>query len=89
MKIDASDFDALRPLVEQAVAATLDRLRQAGLSESNRLAYPEPEAAMMLGIRPHVLRDARLRGELDGSRVGKKTVYTKAELLKFLERQKI
>jgi hypothetical protein len=89
VRLDPGDMAELRPIIRAAVVAVLDELRQSELAQSDRLAYAEPEAAMMLSVRPHVLRDARLRGELDGSRVGKKTVYTKAELLKFLERQKI
>ena len=32
----------------------------------DRLGYPEAEAAALLGIERHVLRDCRLRGEIRG-----------------------
>ena len=35
-----------------------------------RLAFTEPEAAALLGVKPHVLRDCRRRGELQGAKVG-------------------
>lgn len=54
----------------------------------SQLAFTEPEAAALLGVKPYVLRDCRRRGELDGSKVGSKIVYTRVDLLAFLERQK-
>jgi hypothetical protein len=89
VKIDASDIADLRPIISAAVVAVMEELRQSELAQSSRLAYPEPEAAALLGVRPHCLRDARLRGEISASRVGKKTVYQRGELLRFLEQQKL
>lgn len=48
------------------------------------LGVPEPKAAAMLGIKPHVLRDARRRGEISGRRVGRSVVYEKAALVAWL-----
>ena len=45
--------DLLKRVVADAIAEA---------TTLNRLAYSEPEAASLLGCRPHVLRDARLRG---------------------------
>ena len=50
----------------------------------NRLAYTEPEAAALLGIRPYVLRDCRLRGEIAGSKIGKRIFYSRDQLLELL-----
>lgn len=89
MNISFSEAD-LRPLIETIVAATLARLESEREGTGDRLAYTEPEAAALLGIRPHVLRDARLRGEIAASRVGKRLLYEKAELLRLLRgRQKL
>jgi hypothetical protein len=49
-----------------------------------RLALTEPEAAQALGVPRHVLRDARLAGQLRGRRVGKRIVYTREDLVEYL-----
>ncbi len=82
------DRDALRPLVHLAVAEALDRMEEDRAKLNGRLAFTEPEAAVLLGVKPHVLRDCRRRGELQGAKVGSRIVYTRADLLDFLERQK-
>ena len=78
------DESTLRPLVELVVAAALEQLDAQRQQVGGKLAYTEPEAAALLCLRPHVLRDARLRGEIAGSRVGKRILYEHAELLRFL-----
>jgi hypothetical protein len=82
------DHETLRPLVHMAVAEALGRMEEERAKLSGRLAFTEPEAAVMLGVKAHVLRDCRRRGELQGAKVGSKIVYTRADLLGFLERQK-
>jgi hypothetical protein len=82
------DRDDLRPLVQLAVAEALDRLEAERAKFNARLAFTEPEAAVLLGVKPHVLRDCRRRGELDGAKVGSRILYTRPDLLDFLERQK-
>ena len=82
------DREDLRPLVQLAVAEALDRLEAERAKFSGRLAYTEPEAAVLLSVKPHVLRDCRRRGELQGARIGSKIVYTRSDLLAFLDRQK-
>jgi hypothetical protein len=84
-RLNAED---LRPLVRMVVADTVDRLESERAEYNGRLAFTEPEAATLLGVKPYVLRDCRRRGELEGSRVGSKIVYTRTDLLEFLERQK-
>ena len=82
------DQDALRPLVHLAVAEALERMEAERAKFNGRLAFTEAEAAVLLGVKPHVLRDCRRRGELQGAKVGSRIVYTRADLLEFLERQK-
>ena len=82
------DQDALRPLIHLAVAEALERMEAERAKFNGRLAFTEPEAAVLLGVKPHVLRDCRRRGELQGAKVGSKIVYTRADLLEFLERRK-
>jgi hypothetical protein len=71
--------------VTKAVAATLDI---DPTMTNNRLAYSEPEASALLGVKPHVLRDARLRGEISATRVGGRLAYTRDDLCSYLERGK-
>ena len=89
MKLDANDISELRPVIAAAVASVLEQLDRDRAKVGQRLAFPEPEAAELLGIRSHVLRDARLRGEITGARVGKKTLYSRESLLKFLADRRI
>ena len=87
MKLSFDEAD-LRPVIQQIVAATLVQIQSDEAKLGDRLAYTEPQAAAILGIRPHVLRDARLRGEISGSRVGKRILYERDELLRFLRQQR-
>jgi hypothetical protein len=75
--------DELKPFIDAALAEMLARFGPA-----DRLAYAEREAAQLLGVKSHVLRDARLRGEITGAKLGRGYAYTRADLLAFLERRK-
>jgi len=58
LQISITDSD-LRPIIEAVVQQTLSQLSGDGLlGNSGRLAYLEPEAASMLGVKTSVLRDA-------------------------------
>jgi len=80
LQIDPAAFE---PVIEKVVATMLNRI-EARQGQEGRLGYTEPEAAAMLGVRRHVLRDARLRGEIHARKVGKGYVYGRAELLRYL-----
>jgi len=54
-----------------------------------RLAFTEPEAAALLGVQRHVLRDLRLNDEIAASRVGRRIVYEVEELRKFLRKKRM
>jgi hypothetical protein len=84
MKLDMSDIRDLEPVIRAAVVAVLDELRANDAMLGDRLGYPEAEAAALLGIARHVLRDARLRGEINARTVGRKILYSREALLKFL-----
>lgn len=79
----------LRPVVEAVVAETLATLQAADAAiGGHRLAYLEREAAELLGVRPHTLRDARLRGEIVGTKIGGRIAYERSELLSYLQRNR-
>ena len=78
------DPDDLRPLVTTVVTEVLSQTEADRAKLNGRLGYTEPEAAALLGVAPHVLRDVRLRGEIKARLVGRRYVYSRDALLKFL-----
>ena len=82
------DPETLRPVIEQAVAETISRLEATQAKFSDQLAYTEPEAAALLSVQPHVLRDLRLAGEIEASKVGRRIVYMRKHLIDYLERNR-
>jgi hypothetical protein len=79
------DRESLRPIVAEVVAEVLEKTNVAQSALGNRLMLSESEAAELLGVEKHVLRDARLRGEIHGRLVGKRIFYSRAALLAFSE----
>ena len=88
MKILLEETD-LRPLIENVVKETLRLIDEAERHYGERIAYTEPEAATILGIARHVLRDCRLRGEVAASKCGKRIMYRRSDLLNLLDRNRI
>ena len=85
MRLDASDLADLRPLIDTIVASTVSQFGAASAHlDADRLGFLEGEAAAKLGIKQHVLRDARLRGEIIARRVGRQYVYGRGELIAWL-----
>ena len=79
MKLEFSK-DELRPLVAEIVTEVLERFDGDG-----RLAWDESEAAKLIGVARHVLRDARLTGKVQHGRCGRKILYSRRQLLDFVE----
>ena len=80
--------ETLRPLIEQVVAETIERLESRHARFAGQIAFTEPEAAALLGVQPHVLRDLRLVGAIEAARVGRRIVYTRADLMHYLEQNR-
>ncbi|MCH8829724.1 MAG: helix-turn-helix domain-containing protein [Planctomycetes bacterium] len=74
--IETKEF---RPLIEKVVVETYDRFLH------DWIAKTEAKAAELCDVPKHVLRDARLRGEVEHGKIGSKIVYTRRQLLDFLE----
>ena len=86
MRIEV-DPEALRPLITAIAEELLEQLAEVEQKlPGDRFAYPEGEAAQRLGIPQHVLRDARLRGEIHGRRVGKRILYARDTLIAFVSK---
>jgi hypothetical protein len=73
----------IRPVVEEVAAAIGTRT-----GDDDQLAYTEAQAAKLLGIATHQLRDARLRGEIVATKVGGRIGYERSELLAYLARNR-
>ena len=84
------DEDELRPLVRAVVAEALAELERLKKIHDGRLAYTEAEAASMLGLNQHQLRDLRLDGKIGYSRiVGNKIRYMLQNLMDYLNRGRV
>ncbi len=79
------DPELLRPIVEAVLAEALARLEADRARFSDKMAYGEPEAARLLSLRVHQLRDERRRGRIEASQgPGRLILYTPAQLLAYL-----
>jgi hypothetical protein len=79
------DATALRPLVQVVVRETLAALEADRARVPDRLAYSEAEAARLLGLNVHQLRDERLRGRIAASQVvGRRVRYLREDLINYL-----
>jgi hypothetical protein len=79
------DADALRPLVREIVAETLAAVEQDRQALGDKLAIGEAEAARLLSLATHQLRDERLRGRISASvGPGRKILYSREDLLDYL-----
>lgn len=84
------DAEALKPLVRIIVAEVIDQLRDAEARTADRLAYSEAEAARLLGLNTHQLRDMRLRGDIEALKiVGGRVRYSREQLLAYLARRRV
>lgn len=74
------DRNVLRELVQEVLRETI------GVMDwpTGRIALDEAEAAQACGVRRHVLRDLRLSGAIKAQKIGRKFVYTRADLLAVL-----
>jgi hypothetical protein len=85
------DAEALRPLLREVVAEVLAQLEHDRAQiPDGPLAYSEEEAARLLGLEPHVLRDERRRRRIGASQVvGRRIRYTRADLLDYLAGRRV
>ena len=75
----------LKPIIREVLSELLDHQSGERLLPDGRLGYSEPEAAALLGLPSHRLRDARLRGDIKARKVGRAYRYARAELVRFIE----
>jgi hypothetical protein len=80
------DPATLEPLIRRVVEETFARLEsERARLDNGKLAYPEAEAAALLSLAPHQLRDERRRGRIKASiGPGRKVLYTRQQLIDYL-----
>jgi Helix-turn-helix domain len=86
------DPAGLSPLIRAVVAEVLAQVAadQQRLPDTGKLCYSEAEAAALLGVEPHVLRDERRRGRIAASQImGRRIKYTRADLMAYLAARRI
>jgi hypothetical protein len=77
--------EILAPLVREIVAQALAATATDRAKIDDRLCYSEAEAAALLGLNEHQLRDERLRGRIGASAiVGRRIRYTREDLVRYL-----
>jgi hypothetical protein len=84
------DPEALKPLVAAVVQEVLAALEADRQAVPDRLAFSEAEAARLLGLQQHQLRDERLRGRISSSSVvGRRIRYTREDLVGYLQARRV
>ena len=79
------DPSVLEPLVGEIVDRTVARIEADRTRLGDKVCYSEEEAARLLGLKRHQLRDARLAGKVQCSQiVGRRIRYTMEDLLNYL-----
>lgn len=77
--------DTLESLVRRILREALTVMETDRERLGGQLAYGEAEAARLLSLAPHQLRDERRRGRISASiGPGRRILYTKVDLLKYL-----
>jgi hypothetical protein len=77
--------EALEPLIRRVVEETMARLEEQRAKLDGRIAYSEEEAARLIGLEPHQLRDERRRGRIEASAiVGRRIRYLRQDLVSYL-----
>ena len=79
VRLEITD-DVLRPLVAQIVEETIERVADRNAKLGGRLSYSIKEAAAITGLSVGTLREARARGLIKGSIVGRRLIFERGEL---------
>jgi len=77
--------ELLRPVIQAVVNEFLTRWEEERAKLTSKAAFSEAEAARLLSLRPHQLRDERRRGRIKASHgPGKTILYQPANLIEYL-----
>ena len=75
------DKTELKEIVKEVHAEMTDRF-----GDDGRLAFCEDEAAKLISVKKHVLRDERLKGRIKPGKSGRNWLYSRRMLLEYVER---
>jgi hypothetical protein len=75
----------LAPLIRDIVQEVINQFQEFHAKSGDKLCHTEEEAAILLGLKSHQLRDARLAGKIECCQLtGRRIRYTKEQLLDYL-----
>jgi excisionase family DNA binding protein len=81
--------DIFEPLVVRIVREFASVFEEERARLDEKLAFSEEEAARLLGLARHQLRDERLRGRIQASQiVGRRIRYRREDLMTYLANRK-
>lgn len=84
MQLSPEDLKAFQPLIDAAVAKAIAAVRQEA-GQQQPLVYTEAEAAAVLKLKHHALRDERRRGRIASSKGPRGVIrYTRQQLDNYL-----
>ena len=76
--------EAFRPVVQEIVAEVLTHTAALQAGPTDQIGYTQVEAAALIGVEWYALRDARLRGEVSARKVGRRLIYAREELERYV-----
>ena len=91
MRLEPADLESLRPLLSEIVRDAVAGLatKQPATNDEPRV-YTESQAAELLQLQKHNLREARKAGKIAFTRtVGRRIAYTKQDIDDFLKRERV
>src|SRR5262249_19066958 len=84
------ELGALTPIIDRAVEAAIARLEQRLAAAEEGDILTEEQAARLLQVESHVLRDERRRGRISASRiVGRRIRYQRRDLVAYLDANRL
>lgn len=88
MRFSADDLADMKPFLQEIIRATVAELRAAEQTAGEQLAFTEVQAGAALGVAPHVIRQARRDGKINGVKVGRAWLYPRTEIVRAIAVEK-
>jgi hypothetical protein len=80
----------MRPLIAEVVREVFAQVDRDRTAVTEQFCYTEAEAAALLRLHPHQLRDERLRKRIAASAiVGRRIRYLRGDLLRYLTERRV
>jgi hypothetical protein len=79
------DPDLMRPIIAEVVKEVWKAIEDENQKFTEKLGYSEAEAAALLNVHQHVLRDERMRRRIRASKiVGGRIRYLRSDLMEYM-----